>query len=97
MVPTARDRVHAERIDLKHERARTKEFNRLSTVVSKLGPANILACGQPKMPILVFESSKTTRNAHGDPVSGSVSPPRHGRRNVLRADGTAAGEGRFRG
>jgi hypothetical protein len=51
MVPTARHRVQAERVDLKHERARTKEFNRLSTVVSKLGPANILACGQPNIPI----------------------------------------------
>jgi hypothetical protein len=51
MVPTARDRVRAERVDLKHERARTAEFNRLSTVVRTLGAANILACGQPNIPI----------------------------------------------
>jgi hypothetical protein len=51
MLPTARERVRAERVDLKHERARTAEFNRLSTVVRILGPANILACGQPNIPI----------------------------------------------
>jgi hypothetical protein len=51
MLPTARERVRAERVDLKHERARTAEFNRLSTVVRTLGAANILACGQPNIPI----------------------------------------------
>jgi hypothetical protein len=52
MVPAARSRLHVERKDLTHERARAVEINRLSVVVSKLGGASkILACGQPNMPI----------------------------------------------
>ena len=52
MAPAARSRLHIERKDLTHERARAKEINRLSTVVSRLGGASaILACGQPNMPI----------------------------------------------
>ncbi len=51
MVPAARSRLRDERKDLTHERARTKEINSLSTVVSRLTSGRILACGQPKMPI----------------------------------------------
>jgi hypothetical protein len=40
-----------ERIDLRHERARTKLIGRLSTVVHRLGAGHILACGQPNIPI----------------------------------------------
>ncbi|MGI8428710.1 MAG: hypothetical protein ACR2OB_05265 [Solirubrobacteraceae bacterium] len=52
MVPAARSSVRIERKDLTHERARTKQINRLSTVVKRLGGGSrILACGQPNMPI----------------------------------------------
>jgi hypothetical protein len=52
MAPSARSRLRIERADLTHERARTKEINRLSTVVNRLGGGSrILACGQPNMPI----------------------------------------------
>jgi hypothetical protein len=51
MLPAARSRYHIERADLAHERARTKEIGRLSTVVSRLGASRITACGQPNMPI----------------------------------------------
>jgi hypothetical protein len=51
LLPAARSRLHVERADLKHERARAKEINRLSTVVSRLGASRILACGQPNIPI----------------------------------------------
>ena len=52
MVPSARSRLHIERKDLTHERDRTKEINRLSAVVNRLGGASkILACGQPDAPI----------------------------------------------
>jgi hypothetical protein len=50
-VPAARSRLRVERGDLKHERARAKEINRLSTVISRLGAAHILGCGTPRMPI----------------------------------------------
>jgi hypothetical protein len=51
MLPAARARLKVERHDLTHERARAMEFNRLSTVVKRLGTARILACGQPNIPI----------------------------------------------
>jgi hypothetical protein len=51
MVPAARSRLRIEQKDLRHERARAKEINRLSTVVQRLGTSRILACGQPNMPI----------------------------------------------
>ncbi len=51
MVPAAKTALRAERIDLRHERARATEINRLSTVVKRLGAARILACGQPDIPI----------------------------------------------
>ena len=51
MLPNARKQLRLERSDLKHERARTVEIGRLSAVVKKLGPAHILACGQPNIPI----------------------------------------------
>jgi hypothetical protein len=51
MLPNARKQLRLERSDLKHERARTIEIGRLSAVVKKLGPADILACGQPNTPI----------------------------------------------
>ena len=52
LVPTAHSRYRVERVDLKHERARTREIGRLSVVVARLGGgARILRCGQPNMPI----------------------------------------------
>ncbi len=51
MLPAARQRYHIERKDLTHERARTREINRLSVVVNRLGASRIMACGQPNMPI----------------------------------------------
>jgi hypothetical protein len=51
MLPAAKSRWKLERRDLTHERARTTEFGRLSTVVNKLGASRILACGQPNIPI----------------------------------------------
>jgi hypothetical protein len=51
MLPAARAQLRLERADLKHEHARTKLFNELTTVVRRIGPARILACGQPNIPI----------------------------------------------
>jgi hypothetical protein len=51
MLPAAKSRLRIERRDLSHERARAQEINRLSVVVSRLGAARILACGQPNIPI----------------------------------------------
>ena len=48
LVPSAVSRARIERRDLKAQRARTKEINRLSGVVSRLGgPARLNACGEP--------------------------------------------------
>jgi hypothetical protein len=51
LLPVARARYRSEHKDLVHERARTREINRLSAVVNRLGPSRILACGQPNVPI----------------------------------------------
>jgi hypothetical protein len=51
MVPAARTALRSERLDLRHERARAMEINRLSTVVKRVGAARILACGQPDLEI----------------------------------------------
>jgi hypothetical protein len=51
MLPTARSQLRLERTDRKHEHVRTKLFNELTTVVRRIGPARILACGQPNIPI----------------------------------------------
>jgi len=52
MAPTAVSRLRVERVDLRHERVRAAELNRLSVVVNRLGGASrILACGQPNIPI----------------------------------------------
>jgi hypothetical protein len=51
LFPTGRSQYREERVDLKHEHVRTAQINRLSTVVRTLGPARILACGQPNIPI----------------------------------------------
>lgn len=51
MFGAARTQVRHERADLKLERARATLFNRLQTVVRRLGPSRILACGQPNIPI----------------------------------------------
>ncbi len=50
MFPAAGTALRAERLDLKHERARAMEINRLSTVVRLLGGSRILACAKPKIP-----------------------------------------------
>ncbi|MDQ6816409.1 MAG: hypothetical protein M3018_03245 [Actinomycetota bacterium] len=51
MLPAAKTALRAERLDLKHERVRATEINRLSTVVKRVGVARIIACGQPDIPI----------------------------------------------
>jgi hypothetical protein len=50
MFPAARTALRAERLDLKRERARAMEINRLSTVVRLLGGQRILACAKPNIP-----------------------------------------------
>jgi len=51
MLPAAASRLRIERKDLTHERARTMELGRLQVVISRLGAARILGCGQPNIPI----------------------------------------------
>jgi hypothetical protein len=51
LLPVARARYRTEHKDLLHERARTAEITRLAGVIKLLGPAKILACGQPNVPI----------------------------------------------
>jgi hypothetical protein len=51
MFGAAHRQYRLERVDLRHERARTTEIGRLSTVVTRLGASNIFACGQPNIPI----------------------------------------------
>jgi hypothetical protein len=51
MFPAARDQLRLERADVKHERARTRLFNELATVVRHVGGARILGCGQPNTPV----------------------------------------------
>ena len=51
MLPAARSQLRLERTDLRHEHARTKLVNELTGVVRRVGPARILACGQPNIPI----------------------------------------------
>jgi hypothetical protein len=55
LFPAARSRLHNERADLTSQRARTREIALLASVVARLGPARILACGQPNIPI-AFQS-----------------------------------------
>jgi hypothetical protein len=48
LVPSAVSRARIERRDLKVQRARTKEINRLSAIVSRLGgPSRLNGCGEP--------------------------------------------------
>ncbi len=51
MFGAAHRQYQLERIDLRHERARTVLIDRLATVVRHAGPAHILACGTPNTPI----------------------------------------------
>jgi hypothetical protein len=51
LIPAAASRVRIERKDLTHERARTRQINRLHSVISQLGgTARIMRCGQPQIP-----------------------------------------------
>ncbi|HEY6398064.1 MAG TPA: hypothetical protein VIX82_11475 [Solirubrobacteraceae bacterium] len=50
MLPAAKTALHAESLDLRHERARAMEINRLSTVIRLLGGSRILTCAKPKIP-----------------------------------------------
>jgi hypothetical protein len=48
LVPAARSRLHDERKDLFHERARTRQINRLGPLIAQLGGvSHILYCGSP--------------------------------------------------
>jgi hypothetical protein len=51
MLPAAHRQERLERVDLRHERARTELIGRLSGVVRTLGASNMFACGQPNIPI----------------------------------------------
>jgi hypothetical protein len=51
MFGAAHHQLKLERADLKHERARTQLIGRLSGLIRTVGPARILACGQPNVPI----------------------------------------------
>jgi hypothetical protein len=51
LVPVAHGRINAERADLTQQRARTAEISLLASVVNRLGPSRILACGQPNIGI----------------------------------------------
>jgi hypothetical protein len=52
LAPAARSRERVEHLDLRHERARTNEINRLHTVILRLGGGTrIFACGSPNIPI----------------------------------------------
>jgi hypothetical protein len=55
LLPAARNRLNVERTDLHSQRARTHEIDLLAGVVARLGPARILACGQPNIPV-AFQS-----------------------------------------
>ena len=51
LIPATASRVRIERKDLTHERARTRQINRLHSVISELGgTARIMHCGQPQIP-----------------------------------------------
>jgi hypothetical protein len=49
--PAAGSRIRIEQRDLRHERTRTDQLNRLHTLLTHLGAARITACGQPDVPI----------------------------------------------
>jgi hypothetical protein len=51
MLGAAHRQERLERVDLRHERARTVLIGRLSGVVKTLGASNMFACGQPNIPI----------------------------------------------
>jgi hypothetical protein len=55
MLPSAHRQYRLERSDLKIQRARTVQLDRLSAVVRILGTSNMFACGQPNIPI-AFQS-----------------------------------------
>ncbi len=110
LVPAARSSVRIERKDLTHERARTREINRLSTVVRRLGGGSrILACGQPNMPI-AYQSvlawymgvkigelyvSRTYERLHPHPLVNFV--PHSGGWQVFPSHVNAASAARCRG
>jgi MYXO-CTERM domain-containing protein len=51
LVPAAQSRVKIEKRDLAHEQARTADFNRLLTVVNRLGSGRMLGCAKINIPI----------------------------------------------
>ena len=51
MLPAARHQERLERADLSEQRSRTVLIDHLEGLVSKVGAARILACGQPRIPI----------------------------------------------
>jgi hypothetical protein len=55
LIPAAHGRLNYERADLTAQRARSREIALLDSVVQRLGPAHILACGQPNIDI-AFQS-----------------------------------------
>jgi hypothetical protein len=55
LIPAAHGRLNYERADLTAQRARTHEIALLASVLQRLGPARILACGQPNIGI-AFQS-----------------------------------------
>jgi hypothetical protein len=51
LAPAAQSRWKVEENDLRHERVRAAEINRLQTVVDRLGAARMVACAKIKIPI----------------------------------------------
>jgi len=57
LVPSAISRERIEHKDLRVQRARTKEINRLAGVVSRLGgPARLRSCGEPLTRLLEYQT-----------------------------------------
>ena len=69
LVPAAVSRVRDERKDLHHERARTRQINRLGPLVARLGGAShILYCGTPATEVAFQSIVAWTFNMNVGPV-----------------------------
>jgi hypothetical protein len=57
LLPTARVRLRIEHADLIYERRIARQIDRLHAVIAKDGAKRILACGQPVVSVLGFQST----------------------------------------
>jgi hypothetical protein len=80
MVAPAHQRYITERLDLKHERARTKWINHLPGLIARLGgPSALWACGKPSSPvayqsILAWDIGANTGQIYWTPRWGRLHP-----------------------